>query len=187
MTVHILSMRDRAPEGATVIDTTTRSKTWSRGLSPMIVRWRDMKVENVWQYTKVYPQHWDSIKGVPTAEWFEWRNEGARKDWADRYPMGKGAKPICSWWGLNPGHSYDYIEARKQIYVPVYSEAVRFTDAFLNLKMIHQAEGDIWLRDFDGYDHIKMGRTLDEVLNDPGRKMGHAFVLAHLLEGGFRP
>lgn len=39
------------------------------------------------------------------------------------------------------------------------------------------------LWDFDGYDHQALGISLAEVIEDPRRKMGHAFVLAMLLEG----
>ena len=37
------------------------------------------------------------------------------------------------------------------------------------------------LRDFDGYDYVKQNMNLTQVLNNPTRKMGHAFVLAMLL------
>jgi hypothetical protein len=39
------------------------------------------------------------------------------------------------------------------------------------------------LWDFDGYDYQAFGLTFDQVINDPVRKMGHAFVIAMLLEG----
>lgn len=179
MTVHILSMRDRAPEGATVIDTTTRSKNWSRGLSPMILRLDGAKVENIWQYSKVYPQHWDADLQQPTLQWYDWMRAGMNQDWAERYPMGRGAKPVCSW---DLGRALDYIEARKHLYLPVYRDAVLFTDAFLSLKLAYQAQGEIWLRDFDGYDHRRLGMEWDDVLNCETKKMGHAFVLGMMLE-----
>lgn len=179
MTVHVLSMRDPAPAGAMVIDTTTRSQTWSRGLSPMIVRWHDMLVENVWQYTKVYPQHWDAEAGMPTEDWFAWNDVGLASNWGERYPMGKGVRPVCSWW---QGRAFDYVPARKAIYLPVYAQAVQTTEAFARLRATYEAEGEVWLRDFDGYDHRALGMSLDDVLNDPTRKMGHAFVLAAMLE-----
>jgi len=37
------------------------------------------------------------------------------------------------------------------------------------------------LRDFDAYDHVMIRWSLTEVLNNPDRKMGHAFVLAMML------
>ena len=44
-------------------------------------------------------------------------------------------------------------------------------------------ERDLYLWDFDGYNHKELGLTYDEVINNPDRKMGHAFVLGMLLEG----
>ncbi len=40
---------------------------------------------------------------------------------------------------------------------------------------------DIYLRDWDGYDHLVNNLTISEVANNPKRKMGHAFVLWALL------
>ncbi|KKL81083.1 hypothetical protein LCGC14_1998340 [marine sediment metagenome] len=37
--------------------------------------------------------------------------------------------------------------------------------------------------DYDAYDHIKMGMSLHNVINNPNQIMGHAFVLAMILEG----
>lgn len=42
----------------------------------------------------------------------------------------------------------------------------------------HSQEGP---RTADGYDHDNLGMSLTEVLNNPQRKMGHAFVLKMLL------
>lgn len=194
MTVHVLSMRDEAPRGALVVDTTTRSQTFGRGLSPMLVLvvvpafrhggevfpiWHG-NVENVWQYSKVYSQHWDDEAASPTAEWFLWSEYGKRQSRAERYPMGKGARPVGSWWG---GQLLGYIDARKAIYLPVYADCVMATTAWQELLHLYRTHGEVWLRDFDGYDHIALGMSLDDVLNDPTRKMGHAFVLARLLEG----
>ena len=46
---------------------------------------------------------------------------------------------------------------------------------------MHRERGELVLWDFDGYDHHELGMDLKEVLNDPERKMGHAFVLAMIL------
>jgi len=43
--------------------------------------------------------------------------------------------------------------------------------------------GDIAIRDYDSYDHISLGYSWDDVINDPSRKMGHGFVLAMMIEG----
>jgi hypothetical protein len=48
----------------------------------------------------------------------------------------------------------------------------------------HYAEyGEVAFWDFDGYDHVSLGMSLADVLHCEERKMGHAFVLAMMLEG----
>ena len=171
-----------------VINTTSRSnEAWSRGLSPFHLGPVSLysgtnpknarNVENAWQFAKVYPLHVDKDEN-PTEEYFEWARDGWSHRRAIRYPMGKGAIPLYSWW---EGEKLSYVEARKRIYVPLYTKAVVQTRTFEKLKEIHEKNDEIWLWDFDGYDHVELGMTLKEVLNDPTRKMGHAFVLAMIL------
>jgi len=175
----------------TVINTTSRASArdaWSRGLSPFHIGPVQLyegaaaetshNVENAWQYAKVYPVHVDKEEN-PTQAYFDWAREGWRTRRAIRYPMGKGAVPLYSWWA---GEKLSYVDARKKIYVPLYTKAVIDTKAFAKLRELHQTLDEIWLWDFDGYDHVELGMTLKEVLNDPARKMGHAFVLAMILE-----
>lgn len=169
-----------------VINTTSRSNNWSRGLSPFFVGpvdlyngFKALNVENAWQFSKVYYNHVDQNDN-PTHLYFEWAENGWLDSRAHRYPAGKGAVPLYSWWDSK---KLDYIEARKQIYIPLYSKAVQKTYAFEKLKKMHEAGGDLYLWDFDGYNHKALGLSYDQVINDPKRKMGHAFVLAMLLEG----
>lgn len=185
--IRVCGPRDRLPPGAQVIDTTTRSQTWSRGLSPMILEDEfGYRVENTWQYSKVYPQHWNAHDGCPTPAWWQWCKEGLEQGRAVRYPMGKGAVPVGSWWH---GELLGYIDARKNIYVRAYQHAVLRTADFgawallqSAALMAHLRDEDLWLWDYDGYDHVSLGMSLVDVLNNPDRKMGHAFVLAYLLE-----
>jgi len=138
-------------------------------------------MENAWQYSKVYPQH-QTCCGTPNELWEEWVKEGWANPRAVRYPMGRGAKPAYSYWN---GEQLDYIDARKIIYAPLYYAAVKDTVAFAELRAVYESsilkEKDLWLLDFDVYD--PKGKTYDQILNDPSRKMGHGFVLAGMLEG----
>jgi hypothetical protein len=185
--VFVLSMLEEAPKGALTINATSRSSTqWSTGLSPFFLGPVPLyggqiaqNVENGWQYTKVYKEHIDQNLN-PTPQYFEWAREGWANHRAVRYPMGKGARPEYSYWdGLKLG----YIEARKKIYIPLYAYAVAKSQAYQKLKEIY-AKQDVYLRDFDGYNHRKLNMSYEEVINNPKRKMGHAFVLAMLLELG---
>jgi hypothetical protein len=184
--IRVVGPRDGKIPGA--INTTSTAKGWSAGLSPFFlgpvklyneaVCEYSQNVENLWQYSKVYA-HMSGDDGLPNDEYFNWAKVGWNKKRAERYPMGKGAIPLYSWWA---GEKLDYIEARAKIYVPAYSVTVAKTDAFKNLINIYNQNEDITLWDFDGYDHLELGMSLKDVLNDPTRKMGHAFVLAAMLE-----
>lgn len=93
--------------------------------------------------------------------------------------MGRGAIPKYSFWS---GKKLSYIEARKEIYIPLYAQAVVKTPAYRELERSTLNGSQITLFDFDGYDYRKLGMSLLDVLNCENRKMGHAFVLAMLLE-----
>jgi len=189
MNLYIASMRDRIPSDAIAVNTTSSSTSrWSKGLSPFFCGpcelyggYTSKNVENLWQFSKLYAKYTDS-NGNPTSEYFEWAQKGWNDTFAHRYPMGKGAKPLCAYWD---GIKLNYIEARKQIYIPFYAEAVVKTEAYQKLKKLYyECElTDIYLQDFDGYDHKLLKMTYEDVINEPNRKMGHAFVLGMLLEG----
>ena len=183
MPVHVVGSRDKSP--IATINTTSRSKNWSQELSPFFLGpvtlygdFVSLNMENAWQYAKVYPHHTDD-KDEPTPSYFEWARKGWAKNYADRYPMGRGAKPLYSLWD---GQKLTYVEARKKIYAPLYAELVQKTDAFARLKDMYDKGEDIWLWDFDGYNHKTKDMTYEDVINHPTKKMGHAFVVAMLLE-----
>lgn len=182
--VKVCGPRDkRRPEA---INTTSRSKNWSRGLSPFVLGPIECcagimarNVENAWQYSKVYKCH-TKEDGSPSLDYFKWAKAGWLDPMAHRYPMGKGVIPEYSYWN---GKKLTYVQARKEIYVPLYSKAVADTPAFAKLKDLYEEQEELWLWDFDGYDHRKLGMDLNEVLDCAEKKMGHAFVLAMMLEG----
>ena len=183
MSVRVISYRD--PREGIVVDTTSRSTNWSKGLSPFFVGpvplyngYSAKNVENAWQFSKLYQEYADE-NGDPAETYFAWAKKGWNSDFACRYPMGKGKIPLCSVW---QGQKLDYIEARKQIYIPLYAKAVVQTEAFAQLKKLYETSGTVTLIDFDGYDYLSLGMSLKDVVENPKRKMGHAFVLAMLLE-----
>lgn len=140
-------------------------------------------VENAWQYSKVYPCFVDNDEN-PGKNYFDWRNKGFNKTCADRHPMGRQT-PLYALW-KNPDGEYEklgYIESRRRIYVPLYATAVVKTSTYAWMKAMHNAGKDIVLFDFDAYDHIAKGMTYEDVLNNTKLRMGHAFVLAMLLDG----
>lgn len=184
-TIQIVGMRQRVDTtDALVINTCNNNPdNWQSGLSPFIIGPCELYgghtarvFENAWQYAKAYATH--IINGEPGPAYWAWAKEGWDNPRAVRYPMGRGAKPAYSRW---EGENIGYIEARKRIYGPLYAEAVQKTAGWQRLVSLYETETRLVLRDFDGYDHDKKGIDLCGVLNNPRRKMGHAFVLKMLL------
>ncbi len=183
--VRVLGMRDRLTFPVdVVVNVCSNGHGWERDLSPFILGPCPLyaghvsaTMENGWQYTKVYRQHLDE-EGHPSPAYWEWAQEGWDNPRAVRYPMGRGARPEYSLWD---GEKLDYISARKRIYGPVYRDAVQQTGGFAQLVGLYNNHDVIALRDFDGYDHVARAQSLTQVLNNPVKKMGHAFVLAMLL------
>jgi len=183
--IYVIGPKYPTPEGAKIINTTSRSDNWSKGLSPFFAGpvdlydgYTSVNVENAWQFSKCYEYYLDD--GEPGERYFKWAQDGWNDIKAHRYPMGKDAVPLYSYWD---GEKLSYIEARKKIYIPLYSKAVQKTFAFQQLKKISETGEDLYLWDFDGYNHKALGLTFEQVINDPNMKMGHAFVIAMILEG----
>ena len=191
MPVEVMTFQDWRRLGtdkSEVVVTVSRAEGWSRGLSPFFLGpcrlWGPhvaVRMENAWQFSECYSQHVQN--GKPTRQWIEWARSGWLDSKAHRYPMGRGKKPLFSWWD---GKKYSYVEARKHIYIPLYFDAVKSTPAWRQLKALHeQFERDgrtLYLIDFDAYLHKREGMSYSEVVNCSERKMGHAFVLAMMLE-----
>ena len=180
----------KIPDGAMVIDTTSNSGDFS-GLSPFVLRvlerttGKNVIFENLWQYSKVYKIHLDTDNNLKP-DWFIWRKQGWDNPRAVRYPMGKGAVPDYAYWqdGLRGEWlKLNYIESRKQIYAPEYAKWVEMTDSYKRLKSLYESNQDIILLDYDAYDHQALGMTLKEVINNPDKKCGHAFILMMMLTG----
>lgn len=141
-----------------------------------------LNMENAWQFSKVYKKH-VGPDGWPTPEYFEWAAAGFNDPVARRFPMGKGVRPEYSLY-VNPETTevqrLGYVDARKKIYLPLYRNYVTRTAGYQELKrLVASTDATVYLRDFDGYNAGT--KTFQEILDDPNRKMGHAFILADLL------
>ena len=176
------------PKDALVIDTTSNSGNF-RELSPFVLQTIDRTTgravvfENLWQYSKVYNCH-IAEHGSPSVNWFKWHYDGWANPRAVRYPMGKGAIPEYSYWQdgfRGEWNKLGYIEARKKIYAPEYAKWVGMTDSFKKLESFYHSGDSLILLDYDAYDHQAMGMSLKDVINNPTKKMGHAFVLMMML------
>lgn len=171
------------------IDLTSRStETWSRLLSPFLLGpWTTpdgataLVFENLWQFSKVHPQHADK-DGNPTDAWYAWRAEGFANPRGVRHPMGRGARPLYCLWG---DQRLGYIEARKTVYAPVYHALIRSHPSMDRLRKIFaekSAKGEtLTLLDFDVYTP-PAGSTYSDIIHNPSRICGHGFVAAMTLE-----
>jgi hypothetical protein len=191
--IRVLNKFEPNTYGGIEVDTTSRGSfkdlspfylgpyTWGEGSwdDDTYNEWTASNVENLWQYSKVYPEHVD-VNGYLTPEWYKWWKEGMAQKRANRFPMGKGKRPLYSVW---KGEKLDYISARKKIYIPAYKSLVLCTKSYALLYKWVMEGKDIVLRDFDGYDHVKMGMSLQDVIENPKRVMGHSFILYGLLTG----
>jgi hypothetical protein len=175
----------RKTDDMAVVMTTSRSKKeWERALSPFFLgpvdlygKFKAKNVENAWQFSKVYKEHVEDDE--ITKDYFKWAKAGWEDSHAHRYPMGKGVgKPLFSLWD---GDRLGYVPARKRIYAPLYARAVLKTASYDRLVHLYREKRTLVLLDFDAYNHWEEKMSLEDVLNCPDKKMGHAFVLAMLL------
>lgn len=189
--IHVVNFSYKISEYLEVVNTTSRSNNWSAGLSPFFLGPVDLydgyvakNVENAWQYSKVYEYYLEDDGSVGD-RYFQWAKDGWDNPRAVRYPMGKdAAKPLYSYWN---GEKLSYTEARKKIYIPLYGNAVKKTKAFEKLKELYidcyfNSLETLYLQDFDAH-NLKPGSfNYDDLWNNPNIKVGHAYVLAMLLE-----
>ena len=186
MAVHVIPVWKRNPYNCLEVSTVLNFGEY-RELSPFVLSAPPAKnLENLWQFSKVYSDQVD-VSGNPNSDWFWWRRDGFYDERAHRYPKGKGAIPLYSIYpSLGDNRCTEhlgYIEARKRIYATEYAKNVILTDSYARLAELYKEHGEITLKDYDAYDHLAMGMSLINVINNPNRKMGHAFVLAMILKG----
>lgn len=123
-------------------------------LGPYVLKDKKGRImENIWQFSKVYPaipkskqyysawdrsviwdyhaeKHVDPITKNLLPKYFKWRELGMMSPYPIRYPVGNGkAKSTCLYskendQGFILKDKLDYI-ARKEIYLPIYSNLVR--------------------------------------------------------------
>lgn len=167
-----------------VIDVTSNSQTFGRELSPFLLGPVEMyadytsnTMENAWQFCKVYRRF--TKDDEPADAYWEWAKRGWSDDAPHKYPMGRLSIPLYSLWD---GRKLDYIQARKDIYVPLYAKAARNTNAY-RLLVNRIEKFDVILFDYDSYNIETRGMTMEQALNDKTRRFGHGMVLKMMLDG----
>lgn len=190
MLVTVVSMQEanrRLTAGQRAVNTTSHGKETAHLFSPFMLGpvplyegQEALNMENAWQYAKVYASLLET-DGTPGAKYYAWARAGWASPKANRYPMGKGKRPLYSLW---EGEMLSYVAARKRIYFPLYRDAVLKSGGYAWLNERASQCDELLLIDFDGYRHRDLGMSLADVFNSERHRMGHAFVLAAMLEYG---
>ncbi len=200
-------------------------KTAFGSLSPYSLRDEQGRLlENVWQFSKVYEKVTLSVQYISrwnhtitwewpaethlrnnqlTQEYFHWRREGMNARYAIRYPNGHRNRSQCL-FSLKEGEEtrLDYVEARKQIYLPEYCRLVRQKPQFETLTrrlrsenlLIIEIDGprqeslDYYVQKYGVADSfieddtmLATAENLKIMLNDTTHPFGHGYCLAAAL------
>lgn len=170
------------------MDVTSRSQTWGKHFSPFNLgpvklyddHWA-YNIENAYQFAKVYEPYQSTETEMPASHYWEWAETGWHNPKPIKYPLGVWSKHLYHWWD---GKKLNSLEAQNQIFLPMYKTAVEKTSAYARLKELYEnTQQDIYLIDFEGYNHRYLELTWDQVINDINRPVGQAFALCMLLEG----
>lgn len=185
--IYAVSFKHPIPEGVFSMDVTSRSSTWGKHFSPFNLgpvalydkHWA-YNIENAFQFSRVYPEY-STVDGVPAEHYWEWAKKGWENPRPIKYPLGVWSKHLYHWWN---GKKINGVEAQNTIFLPMYKKAVTKTSAYQRLKEMYETSNqDIYLIDFEGYNHRYLEKSWDQVINDPDRPVGQAFTLCMLLEG----
>lgn len=213
-------------EGYTNIVVLSKSSEYGN-LSPYLLLDENGNIlENTWQFRKFYPwvpevkqtysrwdktviwkypqeTHIDHNTKEPNDKYWKWRQKGMENKYPVRYPVGKSRhRALCICAIDDNGNRLDYIQARKQIYLKEYTEAVRKEKDFKilrerlykgeNLLIIevdgpHQESLEYYKNKYGVDDDFITNNTIDVtyknmiMLNDPKHAFGHGYCLAMVL------
>lgn len=184
--IYAVSFKHKIPDGVLSLDVTSRSNNWGRDFSPFNLGPVDLydnywsyNIENAFQFSKVYAEY-AGLNDEPSQHYWEWAKGGWLNPKPIKYPLGAWSKHLYHWWA---GKKINGIEAQNQIFLPLYKKAVINAPAFKKLKDFYNHSGkDIYLIDFEGYNHRYLEQSWDQVINNPDRPVGQAFALCMLLE-----
>eukprot|EP01084_Bolivina_argentea_P168753 292573_1 len=183
-------------------------------------------IENVWQFSKVYDsidaqnqvkfgkEKWIYPKvekcvnhdGTLTDEYWKWRETGENHKKAVRFPVGRAGRFKClySIKNKNDLKKLNYIQSRKEIYIPLYISALVKCDKYKELKKLYDNGQCLLISEFDGpyyedYEYYKNKYKKDDIvlegnvmvptkgnlkilLNDEKHPFGHGYCIAMALQ-----
>ena len=136
----------------------------AKTMSPMFLKTKEGVIfENYWQYGKKFKE----LGHEDRTTWLEFKKKGHLRTKGDRHPKGtktneikytinKNGKNINFYRYLTAYSSeynneeMDYLTSRLKIYIPLYEELVKETNAFKELKKKVDEGYSIMILDFDG-------------------------------------
>lgn len=186
--------------------------------------------ENIWQFSKVYEKVPKSVQKYSrynnriiwnhpaeihiknenlTDEYYKWREKGFNAPYAIRYPVGFNARSTCLYAlannvdGTIKTEKLNYIQARKEIYFPLYCELAKKCKEYSELKEMvingkniliievdgpHQDLLSYYKKKYNINDDFIVNNTmlatndnLNIMLNDEKKPFGHGYCLAWAL------
>jgi len=202
----------------------SHSKWWP--LSPYYLKnTHGFILENYYQFSKVYANvpeitqyyskydktiiwnhpaenHTFSDENLNENYW-NWRQKGFNNVYAVRYPVGYDHRHHCLYSLTSKGEKLNYIQARKEIYLASYTQAVLVHPFFYELLMMLHEGKNLLICEVDGpheesnpyyTDTYKINKKLisnnivdindyilNILLNDTKHPYGHGYCLAHTL------
>lgn len=191
-------------EGFVNVAIFSSAKGFGSALSPFVLKNANNEiVENVWQFSKLYPKvtaqntpqwkhpaetHVDE-SNKPTSAYWRWRAKGLQSPVAVRFPNGKGGRSSCigSVFGQNNEFVLlGYVDARKKIYCPEMAAAALRTEAFKKIAAMLAEGKNVQLIEYDGPKSptIVTEQVIRRELSNTKKPFGHCFVIAALLLNG---
>lgn len=169
------------------IDVTSGTRSKFRNLSPMFLgptntNPQALRVENLWQFSKVYDVEVDE-KESPTQAYFDRRDAGYADPKGNRHPK-PGGNFLYHYWN---DEKLDRVTARKKIYIPYYMDLVSQRPEYQDLINMLNSGINIQILGYDGVDYDcssdKDGKIALQMLEDVSHPFGHELVLACMLVG----
>lgn len=172
-------------EGYTLVEVMTKSTQFG-DLGPYVLKNEEGQImENIWQFTKVYPsvpatiqkysrfdntvvwnhpaeKHVDGDGTILPAYW-DWRDKGINNPYHVRYPVGysKKARGSCLYHLWND-EKLDYVQARTKIYYPIYTDLVKRQPKFHLLKKMLNDGKKLLIAEVDGPQEHSMSYYKDK-------------------------
>lgn len=145
--------------------------------------------ENFWQ-ARCYTKAGHVKDGQVTKEWEKFCDKQFKMEKGKRRPFAKALGYGAPDFAIYNGKKYDYITSRKEIYVPIYAELVKNTDAIKEMKKMLESGENIMILDGDGPpkslypEGLEMTQKVwDGMIKNPQFPFGHGYVVAGLLAG----